>query len=96
MQAVDRHDKLCSIFPLTDRHGMKKYYTKIAFSLIDIALTNAWIHYKLVHNPKEENARYLFMDSIGEEMITQNWNEVTSEAKATEKNFQMLCQKMMT
>jgi hypothetical protein len=66
MQAVDRHDQLRERFPLCSRHGFKKYYQKIALGLIDMAVVNAWIHYKLVNPEKCSNelARYEFMDAL--------------------------------
>jgi hypothetical protein len=54
MQAVDRHhDQLRQTFSLASRHGFKKYYVQIILGLMDMALVNAYIHYKLVN---EENS----------------------------------------
>jgi hypothetical protein len=47
MQAVDRHDQLRHTFSLSSRHGFKKYYVKIILGLMDMALVNAYIHYKM-------------------------------------------------
>ena len=47
MQAVDRNDQLRQLFSLSSRHGFKKYYVKIALGLIDMAVVQAWCHYKL-------------------------------------------------
>ena len=40
MQAVDCHGQLQECFPLSHRHGFKKYYVKIALGLIDMAAVN--------------------------------------------------------
>ena len=77
MQAVDRHDQLREGFSLSARHGFKKYYQKIALGLIDMAVVNAWIHYKLV-NPEKcltERARYEFMDSMANSLLEINWQD---------------------
>ena len=77
MQAVDRHDQLREGFSLSDRHGFKKYYHKIALGLIDMAIVNAWIHYKLVNSEKcrHERARYEFMDSLANSFLEINWQD---------------------
>ena len=49
MGGVDKHDKLRSTFALGKHHKWKKYYVKLMLFLIDIALTNSWIYYKLVN-----------------------------------------------
>jgi hypothetical protein len=77
MQAVDRHDQLREGFSLSARHGFKKYYQKIALGLIDMAVVNAWIHYKLVNPEKcsHERARYEFMESLANSLLDTNWQE---------------------
>jgi hypothetical protein len=77
MQAVDRHDQLQEGFSLSARHGLKKYYQKIALGLIDMAVVNAWIHYKLVHPEKclNNRARYDFMETLANSLLEVNWQE---------------------
>ena len=77
MQAVDRHDQLREGFSLADRHGFKKYYQKIALGLIDMAVVNAWIHYKIVNPEKcsHERARYEFMESMANSFLQFNWQD---------------------
>ena len=75
MDGVDRMDQLRQLFSLSARHGFKKYYVKIALGLLDMAITNVWLDYKMVH-PKEckkETARYNFYKSLAETMCTTNW-----------------------
>jgi hypothetical protein len=76
MQAVDRHDQMRQTFSLASRHGFKKYYIKIILGLMDMALVNAFIHYKLV-NPeacKKDSARYDFMESLANALLTTEWD----------------------
>lgn len=77
MQAVDRHDQLRQTFSLADRHDFKKYYVKIILGLVDMALVNAWIHYKLVNNSggecDKDASRYNFMDSLAESLLLTDW-----------------------
>ena len=49
MGGVDKHDKLRSPFALGKHHKFKKYYVKLMLFLVDIALTNSWIYYKMVN-----------------------------------------------
>jgi hypothetical protein len=73
MQAVDRHDQLVrQTFSLASRHGFKKYYVQIMLGLMDMALVNAYIHYKLVNeeNSTKDSARYEFMESLANALLT--------------------------
>jgi len=87
MQAVDRHDQLRQRFSLASRHGFKKYYQKIALGLIDMAVVNAWIHYKLVNPEKciHERARYEFMDSIANSLLLFDWQQYQECATSGER-----------
>ncbi len=49
MGGVDKHDKLRSTFALGKHHKFKKYYVKLMLFLVDIALTNSWMYYKMVN-----------------------------------------------
>ena len=51
---IHQHYQLCMQFSLCVRHGFKKYYIKIILGLLDMALTNASIHYSLT-NPEKKN-----------------------------------------
>ncbi len=54
MGGVDRHDRLRSTFSLGKRHKFKKYYVKLLLFLMDIAFTNARIHYQLANQKKSD------------------------------------------
>ena len=95
MQGVDRHDQMRALFSLVNRHGFKKYYVKIILGLIDMAITNAWIHYKMVNkelckNPRE---RYYFMDRLADSLLETKWKEFNSSqaGRVTDSVFQSLC-----
>ena len=71
MQAVDRFDQLNAMYSMAQGNLFKKYYHKLTLALIDVALTNAEIHYYLA-NPnkkKDKNHRYIFRDSLAEELL---------------------------
>ena len=94
MHAVDRHDQLRDTFSLCKRHNFKKYYQKIGLGLLDMALVNAWIHYKLANAEKCKTkcARYSFMNSLANALIKTDWTTfISSEfAKENETIFQSL------
>ena len=94
MHAVDRHDQLRETFSLSRRHGFKKYYLKIAMGLLDMAVVNAWIHYKLVNKDKcnKKNSRYEFMRSLADSLLVTDWTTFgsTASAKEGEKIFKSL------
>jgi len=79
MQAVDRHDQLRVKFSLCSKHHFKKWYVKFMLALIDIAMTNASIHYFFA-NPGErrrEHHRATFLDELAEAMLSDvNWDAV--------------------
>jgi hypothetical protein len=71
MGGVDKHDKLRSTFALGKHHKFKKYYVKLMLLLVDIALTNSWIYYKMV-NPDSTNgseSRADFFLTLAKEMV---------------------------
>ena len=80
---MDRHDQLRKTFSLSERHGFKKYYVKIILGLMDMALVNAYIHYKLV-NPvdcKKKSARYNFMEALANDLIDTEWVNFANSEK---------------
>ena len=80
MHAVDRHDQLRQLFSLSSRHGFKKFYIKIMLSIMDMVLVNSFIVYKMVHPDVCETgmARYDFMDSIAEALMSNDWGNFSS------------------
>ena len=95
MQGVDRHDQMRATFSLVARHGFKKYYIKLMLGLMDMAITNAFIHYKLV-NPElgtRSTARYDFMNGLANALCTTNWNDFgnSEEGRSTDTIFNALC-----
>ena len=94
MHAVDRHDQLRDTFSLSKRHGFKKYYIKIAMGLIDMAVVNAWLHYKLVNKDKcnKDLARYDFMKLLADSLLVTDWGKYneSASAKDNERIFRSL------
>jgi hypothetical protein len=74
MGGVDKHDRLRNSFALGKRHKYKKYYVKLMLFLIDIALTNAWIYYKMAHTEEADmdESRADFFVNIASEMVRQD------------------------
>jgi hypothetical protein len=94
MQAVDRNDQLRQLFSLSSRHGFKKYYVKMALGLIDMAMVQAWCHYKLAatEEPSTQHGRYDFTDDLAEKLLTTDWSSyiATDEGHKNDKIFQDL------
>jgi hypothetical protein len=54
---------------------LKKYYVNLLLFLVDIALTNSWLYYKLAHEDimqQGEEARAVFFLSVDQAMVCQN------------------------
>ena len=92
---VDRHDQLRSMFSLAGRHKFKKYYIKLILGLIDMAVVNAFILYKM-SLPKEEqkkrNLKHSFYDRLSTSLMKIHWptTNVTSLNTANVKFFEDL------
>jgi hypothetical protein len=89
MGGVDKHDKLRNTFALGKRHNFKKYYVKLLLFLVDIALTNSWIYYKLANNEEAKcnESRANFFVKVATEMVRQdiNWEEKYKVSPLTRK-----------
>ena len=76
MRGVEKHDKLRSTFSLSKHHKFKKYYVKLMLFLVDVAMTNSWIYYKLV-NPdkcKKSEARADYFLSIAQYLVRPGYD----------------------
>lgn len=74
MGGVDRHDQLRLKFSIHSRHHFKKYYIGLYLCLFDMALTNAYICYKMT-NPekcKTHESRASFLESIANEFLSND------------------------
>ena len=76
MHAVDHHDQLRQLFLLSSWHGFKKYYIKIMLGIMDMALVNAFILYKMMNPDKCSTSapRYEFMDGVADAMLSNDWD----------------------
>ena len=74
MGGVDRHDYLRARFSLHSRHDFRRYYVGLYLCLVDIALTNAIIHYKMRHpDHKQRNElRAEFIEDIVNHLLDQD------------------------
>ena len=76
MGGVDKHDKLRSTFALGKHHKFKKYYVKLMLFLVDIAMTNSWIYYRMT-NPskcKKSESRANFFLAIAEHLVRPGYD----------------------
>ena len=76
MQGVDQFNKMLTLFSLANLK-FDKYYKKIAMVLLDFAITNAFLHYRLANEIKKDSkyTRVLFMEKLQEQMINVDWSE---------------------
>ncbi|CAJ1939354.1 unnamed protein product [Cylindrotheca closterium] len=83
MQAVDRFDQWVSLFSLAQRHHFKKWYKKMAMALFDFGLTNAELHYFMVHprERKEKCHRYDFRDLLCQQLEDTEWRMYESASQ---------------
>ena len=92
MDGVDRFDQLMSQYSLNKRHSFDKYYKSIIMILIDFALTQAWIHYKLNKTERKidvsDNDRVKFIESIADSLCTIDWNQANFKRSQAKNHFQ--------
>ena len=76
MQGVDQFNKLLTLFSLANLK-FDKYYKKIAMVLLDFAITNAYLHFKIANEKKMDRkySRVMFMENLQEQMINVDWSE---------------------
>ena len=76
MQGVDQFNKLLTLYSLASLK-FDKYYKKIAMVLLDFALTNAYLHYKIANEDTMDKKyrRVTFMERLQDQMIETDWAE---------------------
>ena len=76
MDGVDRHDQYRSLISLCARHRFKKYYVKLILALVDMALTNANLHFMLrwkgTTDPRSTLSRADFFKEIAEKLMSHD------------------------
>jgi len=75
MGGVDRHDFLRSQFSLQSMHRFKRYYVGLYLCLVDIALTNGYIHYCMRHEmdtSRHKEARAEFLNEVADIFLENN------------------------
>jgi hypothetical protein len=73
MQGVDRHDQLRERFSMAKGHSFKKWYKKLAFALLDIAATNAYILWRKVESQQRRDPHMHFQRNLGAQMLRTDW-----------------------
>ena len=76
MQGVDQFNKLLTLFSLASLK-FDKYYKKVAMVLLDFAITNAYLHFQIANNTKNDKnySRVKFMENLQEQLINVDWAE---------------------
>jgi hypothetical protein len=76
MQGVDQFNKLLTLYSLASLK-FDKYYKKIAMVLLDFALTNAYLQYKIANEDTMDKKyrRVTFMERLQDQMIETDWAE---------------------
>lgn len=72
MGGVDLNDMLVSLYRI--KHGVKRYYLRIIFHLIDVAIVNAWLLYRKDCNLRGTKHKSLidFRADIGNALLQKN------------------------
>jgi hypothetical protein len=88
--AADRHDQLRQTFSLCQSTWFQKYYVKIILGLW-IWNRNAYIHINRIKRNAKNTARYDFMESLANALITTDWENFATWS--VRLNLQALLQK---
>jgi len=76
---VDHFDSLLSKYSITKRHRFNCYYISLMMTMIDFAITQAYLSYKMNQKRKSDKAdvepRIVFMERLVNEILTRNWIE---------------------
>jgi len=88
IQGVDQLNKLLTLFSLTNLK-FNKYYKKIAMVLLDLALTNIFLHFRLANKDTfdKKYSRVTFMDRLQEQMISMNWYDKVLQLNMFNKTY---------
>ena len=79
MQGVDQYNKLLTLFSMANLKW-NRYYKKVAMVLLDFAITNAYLHFKMDNNNDDnKHNRSSFMERLQEQMIAMDWSKKARE-----------------
>ena len=85
MQGVDQFNRLITLFSMSNLH-FDKYYKKVAMILMDLAVTNAYLHYKMDNASLPlKYTRCTFMERLQNQMITVNWSRKVRQLNTNDK-----------
>jgi hypothetical protein len=75
MQGVDRHDQLRERFSMAKGHSFKKWFKKLAFALLDMAATNAYILWRKVELQQRRDPHMYFQRTLGAQLLRTDWEK---------------------
>jgi hypothetical protein len=83
MGEVDRHDQLMALFSLGKKLKFRKYCIKLFLFLLDMGMSNAWIHHSECHQEVKDKygTRSDFFQSIAEAMVNPKMETQIMENK---------------
>ncbi len=83
MGEVDRHDQLMALFSLGKKLKFRKYCIKLFLFLLDMGMSNAWIHHSECHQEVKDKygTRSDFFQSIAEAMVNPKMETQIMEDK---------------
>jgi hypothetical protein len=88
MDGVDRHDQYRAKFSLCSCHGFKKYNVKLYLALLDMCITNARLHHKMVHKSNASTGAD-FIQSIATIRMSQTNEYVNHCPELRQSNYNL-------
>ncbi|KAF0703743.1 hypothetical protein AaE_015247 [Aphanomyces astaci] len=81
MQGVDRHDQLRERFSIAKGASFKKWYRKLAFALVDIAISNVYVLWAKCDASKRRDAHMHFHRELAMQlMFEMDWDSLVDDA----------------
>jgi hypothetical protein len=75
MQGVDRHDQTRQRFAVSKGASFKKWYRKLGFALVDIAISNCYVLWSKCDEVNRRDAHMYFHQQLAVQMMFEtDWN----------------------
>ena len=88
MQGVDQYNRLITLFSMSNLH-FDKYYKKVALILMDLTVTNVYLHYKIDNASLPlKYTRCTFMEMLQYQMITVDWSIKVRQRHTNDKKIE--------
>ena len=85
MQGVDQYNRLITLFSMSNLL-FDKYYKKVAMIHMDLAVTNAYLHYKMDNDSLPlKYTRCTFMERLQNQTITVNCSRKVRQLNTNDK-----------